>query len=332
MCLFKRQRGLNSGVRIRKPLKTDYIAGVSSKISYEVINPSGDWTEFLPSAERQSGALFDTMACVTFSALNSLETQLNFLIRTGLDNDKFRWLNDNGYVEDGKVNFSDRFTAKMSGTTNKGNYLGNVWDSIRNQGILPEKDWKFDLPTFDWNKYYEEIPQELKNKALKFKELFDVQYEWVTGISGVEDQLKHAPIQIVTKVCSPWNTSEIIKACGIGSDHATLLFDKEGDHYDIFDHYIPFNKRLANDFPIPYMMKGIIKERVPIEGWIAINYVKGMTYGNNSVVMTTTDLKVRQSPTTLSEQVGLLKKGKTIEIVDDEFKSSDGYLWQKVRI
>src|SRR3990167_11069550 len=88
---------------------TDYIAGA---LGYEVRNPSGDWTPYLPEGEWQYNSHMDSMACVTFSALNSIETQYRFL--TGL-----------------KRNFSDRFTAKKSGTTGKGNYLYKVTDSMR---------------------------------------------------------------------------------------------------------------------------------------------------------------------------------------------------------
>lgn len=249
----------NTGVRIQKPLATDYIAGAETGIIYKEVNPLGDWTVQLPMDERQLGKFIDTMACVSFSALNSLEAQLNFGIYANPLSKESKWLVSNKYVDgNGLVNISDRFTAKMSGTTKQGNYLGAVWDSIRHHGVLPEWDYPNDLDKFNWEEYYKEIPQELKDKASKFLEIFETKYEWITSKNDIEKHLKQAPIQIVSKVCTPWNVETIIPTCGSGSQHATLLINQDTDHFDIFDHYEPFDKKLALDFAIPYMMKGVI--------------------------------------------------------------------------
>src|SRR3990167_7048548 len=97
---------LNRGVILgQRP--DDFVGGT---IPYEVRLPSGNWDAFLPSGEWQRSqpdpvkGYIDTMACVSFSALNSIETQIRFL--TGQS-----------------INYSDRFTAKMSGTTPQGNWL-----------------------------------------------------------------------------------------------------------------------------------------------------------------------------------------------------------------
>ena len=94
---------INRGVLLGQR-DTDWVAGV---IPFEEINPSGNWTPHLPPGEWQTNHVVDTMACVTFSALNSIETQIKFL--TGQS-----------------INYSDRFTAKMSGTTPQGNWLYKV--------------------------------------------------------------------------------------------------------------------------------------------------------------------------------------------------------------
>src|SRR5207247_8242189 len=112
---------------------------------YEVLNPSGDWTAYLPSAENQSTHIVDTMACVTFSCLNVIETQIKFL--TGRE-----------------VNFSDRFIAKLSGTTQQGNTVQNVLDAIRKYGLVLEEEWPTDL-NFNWDQYYAPVPDEVIKKA-----------------------------------------------------------------------------------------------------------------------------------------------------------------------
>ena len=126
----------NTGVFLREQ-HSDFLLGA---ISYEEV--CEDWTPFLPKGEKQHGLYFDTMACVTFSALNIIEIQLNFMVANSLmSEESVKFFSDEGYLLNGQFNFSDRFTAKMSGTTKDGNYLQKVWDSIRNHGLLSEKDW-----------------------------------------------------------------------------------------------------------------------------------------------------------------------------------------------
>ena len=68
----------NSGVINLGLTNADYVAGT---LPYEVV--CRDWKPYLPTGEKQSNRYFDTMACVTFSALNTLETQLNYQMANG---------------------------------------------------------------------------------------------------------------------------------------------------------------------------------------------------------------------------------------------------------
>lgn len=271
--------GKNMGVLIQDPRATDYVAGdAATGLVFENRNPLGDWTKYLPSEEQQIGVYFDTMACVTFSALNVLETQLNFMLQNNMiphvTNQK---LTELGVLKDGRFNFSDRFTAKMSGTTKNGNYLVNVWDSIRNHGLLAESDWPYPReqrqPVFDWDDYYKEIPQELKDKAMKLSKLgdiLDIRYEWlVAGGKAFQNQfmewLRMGPVQLATPVCPPWGGSGIVPACSLPVGHATMMVAVVTGAYEIFDHYVPFLKKLALDYPIPYALRGMVymKENAP---------------------------------------------------------------------
>ncbi len=265
--------GVNTGFLPQLPRPTDFVAGAVTGILPEVRLESGDWTPFLPSAEAQSGVYFDTMACVTFSALNVIEAQLNLMLATGkLPAVSVARLTELGFLKDGRFNFSDRFTAKMSGTTRSGNYLVKVWDSIRADGLLPESDWNYPRdqrdPVFVWDDYYKEIPQTLKDKAKKILEILDFNYEWLAPGNGatkaqIREWQKMAPIQIATAVCPPWNTTAVIGSCSLAVGHATMVTSAGAtDWIDIFDHYTPFPKRLANTFPIPYALRGVASVKV----------------------------------------------------------------------
>lgn len=186
----------------------DYIAGGASDIEYEVRNESGDWSPYLPPGEWQKDlqTLVDTQACVSFSGLSSIEIQYYFLT---------------GEIR----NFADRFTAKMSGTTPEGNYLYKVADSIRKDGIIDEGLWS-PPPKFTWDTYYSEIPQAVKDEAVKFLDDWDVKYEWVTDVSkaSLMYHLKQSPLQVIIP------------------GHAVVNFLTTNQVIKYFDSYSPFKK------------------------------------------------------------------------------------------
>lgn len=259
----------NTGVIIVPPTPTDFIAGVQSTIEFEVKNPTGDWTPNLPSDEMQIGVYFDTKACVSFSALNCIEAQLNRMLLTGevTKEEIAEWLGD-----DGKANLSDRFLAKMSGTTPEGNYMQKVADTLRHFGAVAEKDWNYPrlqrTPVFDWNDFYAEIPDEVKAKGQRFLEKFEIQYEWVQD-GDFAKHLKQAPLQIAIGLCQPWD--EEVAGCGIKpAAHAITLYAESGGQHKVLDQYEPYRKTLGSDYSIQWVMKIIIKKRttpMPYEAW-----------------------------------------------------------------
>ena len=261
----------NTGFIAQDPRETDFIAGSSSITPLN--HPTGNWFNSLPSDERQSGVYFDSMGCASQSANNPVETQLNWMAQTNqIPPATLKEMQDLGYFKDGSVNFSDRFLAKVSGTTRVGNYLVAVWDAIRKYGLIPESDWTFDpnqrTPVFDWDDYYAPIPQALLDKGKKFLDLFDVKYEWlVAGGSATPKQfkewLKGGPIQIASATCPGWSTGNV-SACSLAINHATMLYAVDDTGYKIFDHYSPFTKTLALDYKIPYAMRAVVSVKSSI--------------------------------------------------------------------
>ena len=211
----------NTGVLTGKRPE-DYEAGrVGASLQYEVINDTADWDDYLPPGEWQRSKYVDSMACVSYSALNIVETQIKFL--TGLD-----------------INLSDPFTAKMSGTTPQGNYLYKVADSLRLDGAVLESDWPTP-PDFTWDTFYKEIPSDIINRGKEFLEAVDISYEWISDLSkeNIIKHLKHAPIQIVI----------------LSNTHAVELYKEEDVHY-YFDHYEPFRKTSTE---LTWPMKIVVK-------------------------------------------------------------------------
>ena len=220
----------------------DYRVGASPIVS-STINPTGDWRDWRPSDERQyKEYTFDTLACASFSALNVLETTINFFIaKDMLTIDKIEWLNKNGYIVDGKINISDRFTAIMSGTTSLGNYMPKVWDSIRKDGVIPESDLPFGGNTQAEYLDVNQVTPVMKNKALKFLDIVECAYEW--GSNRPEDMENYL------KECSP-------QIAVYSGTHAVQMIDKAF----MFDTYPPFLNALP--IPVTYVLRAIIKVKV----------------------------------------------------------------------
>jgi len=275
MSIKRPNSGINTGVLqfpdIIRP--RDWIAGNISGVDYEPRLAVPDWTSYLPSDEWQRNATLDTMACVSFSCNNCIETQLNWMLAEDLLSlETKNWLIEKGYLEsNNKINFSDRWLAKVSNTTKDGNYLVVVGDAARKIGLVPEKLWPWDRSKeWSWEEYYKEPPAELYSLAEEFLEHFKINYEWIYTINpfGASDpypvqevikQLHHAPLQIATPVCSPWNTIEVIERCGLSNaSHATEKYGFMANVWNDYDSYDPFKKRLALNYQIPYALKIVI--------------------------------------------------------------------------
>lgn len=295
--------GENTGVLDPAPPPGGWVAGAETGAVPIVLEATGQYDSYTPDDEWQSlsGPFFDTAACVTFSATNNLEFLINrarFLAQLPEAHETF--LREQGFINPvtNKVNFSDRFTAKMSGTTHDGNNLGTVGESIRKlHGLLPEKDWQFPdfgvvtNPDTRWAIYYSSIPQELQAKAKLILNYFKFTYQWVANgsstPSSLRGHLQHGPFQIAAAVCSPWGNNQDnppIQKCGCTTQHATTIYGYRDDHvWKDYDHYKSFKKYLSEDYCIPYALQYYL-EILPIQSGPqdAFHYTfnQNLKYGN----------------------------------------------------
>lgn len=251
----------------------DFIAGGETGVVLRELEISGQYDAYLPDEESQYKEGFDTFGCVSFSAINCIETALNFHISRGtgvIDVANIKWLRDNGYFDryTGKLNFSDRYIAKLSGTGPQGNSLGNVGDAIRKYGLVPETLWPW--VDSNWSSYYAEVPAHVLALGAEFSKRFDISYQWINA-SGhdrkdlILQYLKYGPMQIAATICSPWNSNESmppIQGCGCGTQHGTIIYGFNGTiSLKDFDHYRSFRKLLAWDYCIPYAVQYYIAEK-----------------------------------------------------------------------
>lgn len=199
----------NRGVLVRPRQPTDFIAG-ASPIVYQELNPSADWRPYEPTHPvPQHSDVVDYMDCVSESMVHDIETQIKRY--TGQD-----------------VDLSERFIAKMSNTTPQGNYQTVVADTIRKYGIPLETDWPHPTdPHTTWDQFYAAIPQSVKDKALKFLEQWNFQYEFVNH-ADVPKHLKQAPLQVLIEATNPYHAQELVTQ--------TVVFDS----------YPPYEKPLKS--------------------------------------------------------------------------------------
>lgn len=255
----------NNPLTIVKQAK-DWVFGGVSGITYK--DQGGILETDLPDGERQSAPKFDTQGCVSWTILDCTETDSNKHYRLGA------WSEQNktemealALQSNGKFNESDRYLAEVSETTRRGNEVQKVVDTLRRDGTVGEKIWPF-TQDMDWDTFYQDPPALIHSVAKKFHYYFDVQYEWVvmdgkpTGnFANVAECLKYhtkqSPVLIAAPICSGWH-SDVVAGCSkTVAEHATMVW-KVDDGIHILDHYLPFKKKLALDYPIPWAMKIVV--------------------------------------------------------------------------
>jgi len=234
----------NHGLLLRPPSLTDYRLGGISALPREVLQEDGQWHKYIPQVEYQTKCGLESMACVSFSALNCIEMLLHRKLKA-------------------KRNYSDRFLAKVSGTTHSGNYLTAVAATIRNQGIVLETAWDWD-ECMTWDQYYAEPPEGLMTQADVFVQKYIVEYEFVH--LDLMEALQYAPIQIAIDAYGPIVDGITQPKANSGpANHAiTLVGYKEGEYWHVIDHYLLETRKLAWEYPIPHAMRYHIEERNPI--------------------------------------------------------------------
>lgn len=265
-----------SAIIVEPRKETDYIRGLSTGIVPQVNIADGNWSQFLQKNEPQKFA-WESNGCTTFSCLHCITTQLNWFKATGkMSGQALKWFTDNGYLdENGLFNLSERFTGALAGTSINGNTLYANWDSVRKNGILPQKDFDYTMEMSNrfssqdamckdmWDKG--QITQAMKDKALKSLSFIKISWEWVsqnvskTEVSELEEALKQAPVQIGVPVEVPgWNNVNVLPVTRRNPDHAIELYDELGGSWYIFDDYNPWRKILDKAYFIPQAILGVV--------------------------------------------------------------------------
>lgn len=237
----------NFGLKIPIIKENDYKFGAS--LPFIVYQPNGQWDAYLPKKEYQCLGSIETQSCTSFGTLGAVETLIN------------RVFGD-------KVEFSERFLAKNSGTNpeNGGNDPHTVAESLRLEGVVFQERWDFTEEIKSVEEFYSEVPVEIFKFATKDFN-YSVKHEYVgTDIFSIKKALQ---------TCAPgfsvyaWQKNEdgiYYKPSGVTDNHWVFIhgYDDEKKVWKVSDSYkddTEDNKKLYSYESVPKIVKRYYVER-----------------------------------------------------------------------
>lgn len=261
------EKTIKLGVLIgQKP--TDYIAGENSPL-LPVPLTDGDWRPYKPKHEIQfmnAGFpnAFDTSYCTAFSGTDTIETIFNFhLVKENFSSGDVAWLNDNGYIVDGLVDFSDRFTGIMAGLGPNGGYLYQIAESIRKDGLIPGKMFPNKASSYKEYVNRELVTPEMVELGKQFAKRFPISYEWVSK-DKAGDWLKYSPLHCTVRFANADKPEDVLNPVG-EHNHAVVEMDRTGTYELINDSYYQEEKRYAPGHPDNFLAYYVrVKKKVMI--------------------------------------------------------------------
>ena len=249
----------------------EHILG-SSKLKGEVINPSGDWTAYLPDKEPQSKSGLETNGCTVWSILNAIETLIFFKTKT-------------------RVNYADRYVALYA--KNKGILDPSVGadphkiaELIRlTCGLLKEGRLPFSDVVSKEEFYSEPVNWvELIKEGSEWYNEWDFSHEWVfRGGTPQEKRVKLEEALTKGTVCVSvvaWMFNSLKdwyeKPAGSVDGHFTMLPAAPKNNYVVFDSYDGFIKYLDPFFDFSIAKVFYLNPSKPKLDWIqsVINWIK----------------------------------------------------------
>lgn len=233
---------------------------------WDVIEESGDWGKFRSPPEKQASKYSDPYWCVSISVAGDIEKHLNKMMA---ENPATRPLFDSlGLLHpDGYADISERFIAKGSGTIpGRGNSQYNVYEFVRKNGFVGEKDWPANAEMTE-DQQYSDFTPEVIAKGLKVLEVIGFNYKDVKeDPDHRREGLKRSSECAVVGGAVIGNVSGALlyRANGTPSyDHQLQIFkqDRNVSIYNevipvidrVEDSYEPFLKDYAGTYPFKFV-------------------------------------------------------------------------------
>jgi len=178
--------------------KTDFVFGVSSPLPNPVLQEQGNWLEDKPDHEIQVSKYFDTYACTNFAGWDCIESLFTYYIDKGLiPVTHLIWLDQNGYIKDGKINFSERRSANFSDIViGTGTYIYKACDAIIKHP-LPQSDCEY-TNNMTAEQFYskDDFTEAMDKKEAEFKKRFQINWYWADDPS---EAIKSSPLMATVR-------------------------------------------------------------------------------------------------------------------------------------
>lgn len=249
---------MNYGLITVEPTKKDYVFEGKVRLGGLPLRPDGQWDAFLPEVELQAVGV-ETFACTSFGTLNCVE----ILLLQKYTNHE---------------NLSDRCSAKSSGTWPPGNDPHKVAETLRKKGCVTESYWPNSTELNTLEKYYSEIPENIKTLALELKAEFDFGHEWVSpDYDSMKAALMYSPLGVGVFAWMRDDNGFFYRPPASPDTHWVVIYGfEEGKYWKCFDSYTSDGivlKKLRWDFGFA-MVKRYTLERQVIDNTAWGKFVK----------------------------------------------------------
>jgi len=247
-----------------------YVLGVGL-VDEVVLQPDGQWIEFLPKGEKQANDKLETFGCTTFATINIIEVFQKRL--TGIEE-----------------NYSDRFTYVTSETSPPGNDPHVVAEAIRHVGLVKESSLPFrgDITTLDAFRSLEGKDTQLMAEGESWLERFDFKHEWVfVGEISAEDRIKSmmealtlSPLGVSVRAWQQRPDGLYFKRPGQPDTHwtACVVGYVKDQYWLVFDSYPSsdgsFIKKLTWDYPFGYCKRYHLAQKIQTVTPVSSNWFK----------------------------------------------------------
>lgn len=254
--------------------KTDWILGANSPLDLDVRVENKDWKPYSSKHEIQIYNIgysdsYDTSLCTQYASTDVIEHIINWdLENNKIPSDIVRFLNNEGYLNNNRLEISERLGGANSGMTPKGTYLYSAANAIKNMGIVPQSKLPL-APSFIDNINPNLIPKDIYNLGKKSKEYIKINWNWIDR-SQVGEALKDSPLLATVKFS---NGNEILRPEG-SHNHAIMVAGEEKDYYVIDDSYWEKYKKYDKGYVDNFIQFKITYNTINMENDFENDFIK----------------------------------------------------------
>lgn len=224
-------------------LPNEWTLGGIGEFGGEVLQPDGQWIDYLPVTEEQKKGI-ETSNCTGFATTSAVEILFE---RMGIE-----------------VNYSDRALGIAAGTYPPGNTPHKVAQAVRHWGLVPEKMLPFeDIASVAGYYSPDPLPDKILKEGKRFLSKYKFSHDWVITNLTLGDKkkkmmqaLEYSPLGVSVQA---WKKRNGLYYKDGRDNHWTICVGyKEGEHWLIFDSYTNEGsplKKLEWDYDFGYVKR-----------------------------------------------------------------------------